>query len=67
MASVFKPAGKTRYRIEYTDEHGRRRKATGATDKAVSQRIANELEANVALRRQGLIDPKAESLATTTA
>jgi integrase len=60
MASVFKPAGKSKYKIEYTDEHGRRRKATGATDKAVSERIAHDLENTVALRRHGLIDPAAE-------
>lgn len=63
MASVFRPAGKSKYRIEYTDENGRRRKATGATDKAVSERIANKLEADVALRRAGLIDPAAERFA----
>ena len=61
MASVFKPAGKPKYVILYTDENGRRRKKIGATDKAVSERIAHDLENNVALRRQGLIDPKAES------
>jgi len=39
----------------------RRRKTTGTTDEAVSQRIANELENTVALRKKGLVDPKAES------
>jgi integrase len=47
--------------IIYTDETSRRRKKTGATDKAVSERIGHDLENKVALRRQGLIDPKAES------
>jgi integrase len=61
MASVFKPAGKSKYRIEWTDENGRRRKATGATDKAVTERIAADLENKVALRKAGIIDPKAEA------
>ncbi|MDE2100036.1 MAG: tyrosine-type recombinase/integrase [Patescibacteria group bacterium] len=63
MASVFKAKGAKRYTILYHDENGKRRKKTGATDKAVSQRIANELENRVALRREGLIDPAAERFA----
>jgi hypothetical protein len=61
MASVFKPAGKSKYRIEYTDENGRRRKATSATDKAVTERIAADLENKFALCKAGIIDPKAEA------
>src|SRR5947209_1971024 len=63
MASIFKPKGKTKYVIFYTDETGRRRKKTGATDKTVTQRIARDLENRVALRREGLIDTAAESYA----
>lgn len=63
MASVFKPKGKSKYVIFYTDETGRRRKKAGATDKAVTQRLAAKLENDVALRKQGLIDPTAERLA----
>src|SRR4051812_45115149 len=63
MASVFKPKGKAKYIIFYTDETGRRRKKVGATDKSVTQRIARDLENRVALRREGLIDPAAESYA----
>ena len=37
MATVFKPAGRAKYVILYIDENGRRRKTTGATDKAVSR------------------------------
>src|SRR4051794_6462029 len=61
MASIFKPKGKTKYAIIYTDESGRRRKKTGATDKTVTRRIARDLENRVALRREGVIDPAAES------
>ena len=64
MASVFKPKGKAKYVILYQDEQGRRRKKVGATDKGVTQRIAREIENRVALRREGLIDPKADAYAT---
>jgi hypothetical protein len=60
VASVFKAAGASKYTIIYHDGT-RRRKVTGTTDKAISQRIANELEAKVALRKHGLIDPAAEA------
>src|SRR5262245_47050655 len=61
MASVFKPKRKTKYVIFYTDETGRRRKKTGASDKAVTERIARDIENRVALRREGLIDRAAET------
>jgi hypothetical protein len=51
MASVFKPAGKSKYVIVYIDENGRRRKKVVTTDKAVSERIAREIENRVALRK----------------
>jgi hypothetical protein len=60
MASVFKPAGKSKYVIFYTDENDRRRKKAGATDKVVTERIARDIENKVALRREGVVDPKAE-------
>jgi len=61
MASVFKAKGSSKYTILYVDETGRRRKKAGCSDKAVSERIAHDLENKVALRRQGLIDTKAEA------
>jgi integrase len=63
VASVFRPKGSRKYVIFYTDENGRRRKKTGATDKGVSERLARDLENRVALRREGLIDPAAERFA----
>ena len=62
MASVFKPAGAKKYVILYVDDTGRRRKKTGATDKAVSERIARDIENRVALRREGVVDAKTEAL-----
>jgi integrase len=58
MATIFKPKGRKKYVIQYFDEHGRRRKMTGATDKTVTQRIARDLENRVALRREGVIDAR---------
>jgi hypothetical protein len=61
MASVFKADGAKKYTILWYDENGRRHKRAGATDKGVSQRIANSLENQVALRREGIVDVKAEA------
>ncbi len=61
MASVFKPKGSSKYVILYFDENGDRRKKAGTTDKAVSERIARDIENRVALRKEGLVDPKAEA------
>ncbi len=61
MASVFKPEGSKKYVILYFDENGKRRKKTGSTDKSVTNRIARDIENKVALRKEGLIDPKDEA------
>jgi integrase len=63
MASIFKPAGDSKYRILYIDENGKRRQKTGATDKAVTERIARDIENRVALRREGVVDPREEAYA----
>jgi integrase len=61
MASIFKPAGKSKYVILYFDEHGRRRKKAGTADRAVTERIARDIENRVALRREGVVDPREEA------
>jgi integrase len=61
VASIFKAKGAKRYTILYFDENGDRRKKTGATDKAVTERIARDIENRVALRREGLVDAKDEA------
>jgi hypothetical protein len=58
MASVFKPKGSDRYVIVYRDENLKRRWKVGTKDKAVTQRIANARQEKVALRRNGLVDPR---------
>jgi integrase len=63
MASIFKPEGKAKYVIVYTDENGRRRKKTGTADKTVTHRIARDIENRVALRREGIVDPCEEAYA----
>jgi integrase len=71
MASVFKRNGKNGrkspcWTIQYIDAHGKSRQKKGFTDKQESQRLANKLEHEAKLRRDGLIDPAAEELATQT-
>jgi site-specific recombinase XerD len=61
MASVFKPKGSKKWVILYHDENGDRRKKTGATDLTVTKRIARDIENRVALRREGVVDPRDES------
>ncbi len=61
MATVFKRGGKSNrsgwYYISYTDHDGKRKtRSSRTTDKATAERIANKLEADAALRRDGVID-----------
>ena len=67
MASVFKRKGKdgkknTFWTVQYMDAHGKSRQKRGFTDKQESQRLANKLEHEGKLRRDGLIDVAAEEL-----
>jgi hypothetical protein len=64
VASVFKANGKSEYTILYVDEHGRRRKKKGYTDKRESERLAKELEDRARKIKDGLADPKAEAYRT---
>ena len=68
MASVFKRKDKNgrpyrHWTIQYLDAHGKSRQKKGFTDKQESQRLANKLEHEAKLRRDGLIDSAAEELA----
>jgi site-specific recombinase XerC len=65
MASVFKKARDRQRKgaswfIAYTDENGVRRTVKGCPDKAVTEVMACKLESEAALRRRGVIDPKAD-------
>jgi hypothetical protein len=61
MASVFKAKGSSAYTVLYMDEHGKRRKKKGYTDKRESERLAKDLEDRARKIKDGLIDPKAEA------
>ena len=66
MASVFKRKRDRTNKlaswfIAYQDENGKRRMAKGCPDKAATEALARKLESEAALRRRGVIDPKAES------
>ncbi len=59
MASVFKRAGFPNYFIGWTTHDGRRReKSSRTTDRKVAERIGAQLDAQAALRREGVIDPR---------
>jgi integrase len=61
VASVFKAKGANEYTILFFDEHGRRRKKRGYTDKRESERLAKELEDRARRIKDGLDDPKVEA------
>jgi integrase len=62
MPKIFKPAGKSKYVVFYTDHSGKRRKKTLTSDKRLSERIAASVLEKVALRKDGLIDERDERL-----
>ena len=64
MASIFKRGGKKnrdgKYIVQYTDETYRRRTVhTGVSDHDAAQMIADKLDREAALRREGVITPGA--------
>jgi integrase len=67
MATVFKRGGtgnrRGRYYVAYFDHKGRRQvRSARTTDKSAAERIAAKLEADAALRREGVIDPHLEGV-----
>lgn len=66
MASVFKRGGrkaKGSYLATYQDSNGKwNTRSTRTTDHDAAVRIAQKWEADAALRRDGVIDPKMEKL-----
>ena len=67
MATFYRRGGKRNkggtWYIQYYDEHGKRCTHRGCSDKDATQQIARKLEADVALRKAGVLDPKAERYA----
>jgi integrase len=67
MATIFKRGGKGkrggRYYISYFDHKGKRQsRSSRTTDKATAERIAAKLEADAALRRDGVVDPELDAI-----
>jgi hypothetical protein len=63
MASVFKRKGVGSWLISYYDQAGRRKeKSSRTTDFRAAERIAQKIEADVALRRDGVVDARHERL-----
>ncbi len=67
MATIYKRGGKGnrggRYYISYFDHTGRRQSHSArTTDKATAERIAAKLEADAALRRDGVVDPELDAI-----
>lgn len=63
MAKMFRPGGKGKFVIFYTDHTGQRRKKTLTEDKETSERIVRDLLNKVALRKDGLVDERDEKFA----
>src|SRR5262249_21202518 len=61
MATIYKPTGRQKYIIEYVDENGKRCRKTGTTDRRLTERLAAKIVEDVALRKGGLVDAKAEA------
>ena len=65
MATVFKRRGKGPWLIQYFDGSGKRRECSSrTTDRKTADRVAAKLEADVALERAGVVDPRQAKLAT---
>ncbi|GEM_PF-6664600 len=67
MASIYKRGGKKNragtYYVKYFDETGKRETVRGCTDKEATLALARKLEADVLLRKNGIIDAKADRYA----
>ncbi len=64
MATIFKRNGRGPYHVSWYDAAGRRRnRSTHTTDYKLARRIANKIEAETALRREGIIDARTDGYA----
>jgi len=71
MASIYKRGGKRNrdrcWCITYYERPGVRRTVRGCRDRAATEALARKLEADAMLRREGVIDPKADAYAAAEA
>jgi integrase len=57
MPGISRRSDKGKYRVWYIDDTGKRKFATGFTDKRRSEELANQLEHAARMVREGLADP----------
>ncbi|MCA9109285.1 MAG: hypothetical protein KDA52_05005, partial [Planctomycetaceae bacterium] len=68
MANLYRRGGRGRWYDQYFDHTGRRKTISARTsERATAQRIADRLEAEAALRRERVIDPREEAIAAQLA
>lgn len=70
MASVYKRknAGRNgKWEFKYRDAEGRQRARIGFTDKEATRRLANKMEADARLRREGVIDAQLDATSKESA
>jgi integrase len=64
MATVFKRGGRGPWILKWFDASGKRREQSSrTTDKRTAERIAAQIEAKVALRREGVVDTRMDQIA----
>jgi len=67
MASIYRRKKKGPYYITYVIRHGVRKTVKGCRDRAATEALARKLEADAMLRREGVIDAKADQYAKAEA
>lgn len=64
MATVYQAKGRRNWMIAWFDgHHVRRVRSSGTTDKKAADALAAKLESSAMLRREGVIDPRADGFA----
>jgi len=67
MASIYRRKKGGYYYITYHVRPGQRRTVKGSKDRAATEALARKLESDAMLRREGVIDPKADQYAKAEA
>jgi integrase/recombinase XerD len=63
MATIYKMDGRPNLMIAWFDGSGKRCvRSAGTTDRRVAEKLAAKLESAATLRREGLVDPRAEGI-----
>ncbi len=67
MASIWRRGKDGPYYVTYTVRRGERKTIRGCRDRKATEALARKLEADAMLRREGVIDPKADQYAKAEA